>query len=135
MMSAPVDIVAVAARPPVEFSAESSAAAVRAGISRYAEYLGGRLDVLLSLPETRPGFSEADAVWLAASVAARIQRKAPHARVESTGRGNAGVIRAIERVLRVLAERGDGLVSAREHPGDSCVRARVCARAACAGDG
>ncbi|RJS12856.1 hypothetical protein DRW03_36360, partial [Corallococcus sp. H22C18031201] len=156
-MSAPVDIVAVAARTPVGLSAESSAAAVRAGISRYAEYpfvdvrgtpvivaadsllgrglegrerllpmvegvleeleaklepkvfLGGRLEVLLSLPETRPGFSEEDAVWLADAVAARFREKTRHARVEIAGRGHAGAIRAVERVLQVGSERGNGL--------------------------
>ncbi|MBJ6761085.1 hypothetical protein JGU66_09945 [Myxococcaceae bacterium JPH2] len=156
-MSAQVDVVAVGARTPVGHSAESSAAAVRAGISRYAEYpfvdargspvvvaadsllgrgldgrdrlkpmvesvleeletkldpkvfLGGRLDVLLSLPETRPGFSEGDAAWLADSVAARFQGKTPHARVEIAGRGHAGAIQAVDRVLRAGAERRDGV--------------------------
>ncbi|GHG81757.1 hypothetical protein [Comamonas sp. JC664] len=37
-MSASLDVVAVGARTPVGYTAESSAAAVRAGISRYAEY-------------------------------------------------------------------------------------------------
>ncbi|WP_426753611.1 hypothetical protein [Myxococcus sp. Y35] len=37
-MSTSLDVVAVGARTPVGYTAESSAAAVRAGISRYAEY-------------------------------------------------------------------------------------------------
>ncbi|MCY1041608.1 hypothetical protein OV208_09815 [Corallococcus sp. bb12-1] len=37
-MTAEVEVVAVGARTPVGYTAESSAAAVRAGISRYAEY-------------------------------------------------------------------------------------------------
>ncbi len=37
-MNTPVEVVAVGARTPVGLTAESSAAAVRAGISRYAEY-------------------------------------------------------------------------------------------------
>jgi 3-oxoacyl-[acyl-carrier-protein] synthase-1 len=37
-MSAPVEVVAVGARTPLGFTAPSSAAAVRAGICRYAEY-------------------------------------------------------------------------------------------------
>ncbi|WNG20908.1 hypothetical protein [Cystobacter fuscus] len=156
-MNAQVEVVALGARTPVGLSAESSAAAVRAGISRYAEYpfinargeplvvaadrllepklegrerlvpmvesvleeieakLGhkvlyvGSLRVLLALPETRPGFSESDAKWVADSLAARFRTKTSSARVEIAGRGHAGAIQAVEHVLRECSESRDNL--------------------------
>ncbi len=147
-MNAQVEVVSVAARTPVGLTAESSAASVRAGICRYAEYpfidsrgepvvvatdrlleprlegrdrllpmaesvleeieekidqkilYGGKLSVLLALPETRPGFSEKDAAWVAESLAARFRAKTSSARVEIAGRGHAGAIRAVEQVMR-----------------------------------
>ncbi|QRK06690.1 hypothetical protein JQX13_42545 [Archangium violaceum] len=156
-MNAQVEVVAVAARTPVGLTAESSAASVRAGICRYAEYpfidprgepvvvsadrllepklegrdrlvpmaqsvleeieakidqkilYGGKLSVLLALPETRPGFSEEDAAWVADSVAARLRSKTSSARVEIAGRGHAGAIRAVEQVVRECSESRDNL--------------------------
>lgn len=156
-MNAQVDVVAIGARTPVGLTAESSAAAVRAGISRYAEYpfvdprgepvvvaadrllaprlegrdrlvpmvesvleeleskldqrvvYGGMLSVLLALPETRPGFSEADAAWVVDSVASRFRANTPGARVEVVGRGHAGAIRAVEKVVRECSESRDNL--------------------------
>ncbi|HYO59401.1 hypothetical protein [Archangium sp.] len=156
-MNAQVEVVAVGARTPVGLTAESSAAAVRAGISRYAEYpfvdprgepvvvaadgllgpklegrdrlvpmaesvleeietkidqkilYGGRLSVLLALPEARPGFSEGDAAWVADSLAARIRAKTSSARVEIAGRGHAGSIQAVEQAMRECSESRDNL--------------------------
>ncbi|MFL5353214.1 hypothetical protein [Archangium sp.] len=156
-MNAQVEIVAVAARTPVGLTAESSAASVRAGICRYAEYpfvdprgervvvaadrllgsrpegrdrlmpmavsvleeleakieqkilYGGKLSVLLALPETRPGFSEEDAAWVVDVVAARLRSKTSSARVEIAGRGHAGAIRAVEQVMRECSESKDNL--------------------------
>lgn len=156
-MTAQVEVVAVGARTPVGLTAESSAAAVRAGISRYAEHpfidprgepvviaadrlldpelegrarlvpmaesvleelesklepkilYGGRLSVLLALPENRPGFSEGDSVWVADSLAARLRAKTSFARVEIAGRGHAGALRAVEQAVRECSESRDNL--------------------------
>ncbi|WNG48108.1 hypothetical protein F0U60_31190 [Archangium minus] len=156
-MTAQVEVVAVAARTPVGLTAESSAASVRAGICRYAEYpfidprgepvvvaadrlleprlegrdrlvamagsvleeieakidqkilFGGRLSVLLALPETRPGFSEEDAAWVASSLGTRLSAKTSSARVEIAGRGHAGAIRAVEQAVRECSEGRDNL--------------------------
>ncbi|WP_245814359.1 hypothetical protein [Cystobacter ferrugineus] len=138
-MNVQVEVVAVAARTPVGLTAESSAASVRAGICRYAEYpfidprgerlvpmaasvleeieakidqkilYGDKLSVLLALPETRPGFSEEDAAWVVDSVAARLRSKMSSARVEVAGRGHAGAIRAAEQVMRECSEGRDNL--------------------------
>jgi 3-oxoacyl-[acyl-carrier-protein] synthase-1 len=156
-VNAQVDIVAVGARTPVGLNAESSAASVRAGIKRYAEYpfvdprgepvvvaadgllepelegrdrlvplaesvleeieaklgqdilYGGRLSVLLALPEPRPGFSEDDATWVVNSLSARFRAKTSNARVEIAGRGHAGAIQAVEHVLRECSESRDNL--------------------------
>lgn len=156
-MNAQVEVVAVGARTPVGLTAASSAAAVRAGISRYAEYpfinargerlvvaadgllgtrlegrerllpmaqsvleeletqvgekvlYGGRLGVLLALPETRPGFSEDDAAWVVDSLAARLRAKTSKVRVELAGRGHAGALRAVEQAARECTEGRDNL--------------------------
>lgn len=156
-MNAQVEVVAVAARTPVGLTAESSAASVRAGICRYAEYpfvdprgepvvvaadrllgpkpegrdrlvpmagsvleeieaqidqkilYGGRLSVLLALPETRPGFSEEDAAWVAEAMAARFRAKTSDAHVEIAGRGHAGAVRAVEQAVRECSESRDNL--------------------------
>jgi 3-oxoacyl-[acyl-carrier-protein] synthase-1 len=156
-MSASLEVVAVGARTPVGYTAESSAAAVRAGISRYAEYpfadaqgepvviasdglldpklegrerllpllesaldeveakLGpealqrGRLSVLLSCPEVRPGFSEEDEGWLVNAVEARYRGKGSGACIVLAGRGHAGALRAVEQALRECADGRDHL--------------------------
>lgn len=154
-MSAPLEVVAVGARTPVGFTAASSAAAVRAGISRYAEYPfidprgervvvaadalletrlegrerilpmagsvleeleeqlgektlnGGRLTVLLALPEARPGFSEDDAAWVVQSLEARLREKTSSVRVELAGRGHAGALAAVEQAMQACTEGRD----------------------------
>lgn len=156
-MSAQVEVVAVGARTPVGLTAASSAAAVRAGISRYAEYpfidlrgepvvvaadrlletrlegrdrllpmagsvleemetrlgekilYGGKLRVLLALPETRPGFSESDAAWVVESLTVRFRARTSSASVELAGRGHAGAIRAVEQAMAECSERLDHL--------------------------
>nr|WP_254624236.1 MULTISPECIES: hypothetical protein [unclassified Myxococcus] len=145
------------ARTPVGLTAASSAASVRAGISRYAEYpfidlrgervvvaadallttrlegrerllpmaesvldeleaelgekvlYGGRLTVLLALPETRPGFSENDAAWVVQSLEARLSRKTSKVSVELAGRGHSGAILAVEQVVKECSEGRDNL--------------------------
>ncbi len=156
-MNAQLEVVAVGARTPVGLSAAGSAAAVRAGICRYAEYpfidrrgervvvaadalletrlegrervlplaesvleeletrlgdqslYGGRLTVLLALPETRPGFSENDATWVVQSLEARLRGKTSEVRVELAGRGQAGALRAVEQALKGCTEGRDAL--------------------------
>lgn len=156
-MNAQVEVVAVGARTPVGLTAESSAASVRAGISRYAEYpfvdphgervvvaadrllgtqpegrtrlvpmaesvleeietklgrevlYGGRLTVLLALPEARPGFSEDDAVWVSDMLAAHLRARASSARVTLAGRGHAGGVQAVEQALEECSESRDHL--------------------------
>jgi 3-oxoacyl-[acyl-carrier-protein] synthase-1 len=143
-MSAPLHIVALGARTPVGLRAESSAAAVRAGISRVRrhpfmldgggeplmaafdarlepELLGWRrvaalaasaiaevagkverslpaserLPVLLSLPETRPGFSEADARQVAQACLGSGAHSPRLLGAEIVGRGHAGALQAL----------------------------------------
>lgn len=155
-MTTDMHIVAVGARTPVGLRAESSAAAVRAGIcrvryhrlgadtegdplraaldSRLAPEVPGwrrmatlassaiaevaekaasqlpaseKLDVLLSLPETRPGFSDADARRVAQAISQQATRASRRIGVELVGRGHAGALQA----MRVAADRfaeGDG---------------------------
>lgn len=66
-----------------------------------------RIAVLLSLPETRPGFSEADAGSVAEAVlaGARAQGGSRQLGLEVVGRGHAGALEAIERVSRRSASR------------------------------
>lgn len=135
-----LEILAMGARTPVGLTAESSAAAVRARISRLKEHpfmvddagdrvraafdpllsadllgmdrLGpllesaireaiGKLgtlptptaEVLLALPEARPGFPEGAARKVAEAVSRSL---GPHYRVELTGQGHAGALRCLE---------------------------------------
>lgn len=60
-----------------------------------------RFTVLLTLPETRPGFSEASARQVADAVSARVRSSARPLGVEIVGRGHAGGLEA----LAVAAER------------------------------
>ncbi|MCY1047763.1 hypothetical protein OV208_41080 [Corallococcus sp. bb12-1] len=156
-MNAHVEVVAVGARTPVGLTAAGSAAAVRAGISRCAEYpfidlrgeqvvvaadalletslegrdrllpmaesvldelesrlgekilYGGRLTLLLALPEVRPGFSESDASWVVQSLEARLRGKTSNVRVELAGRGHSGALRAVEQVMKECTEGRDNL--------------------------
>jgi 3-oxoacyl-[acyl-carrier-protein] synthase-1 len=148
-----LDIVAIAARTPVGLLAETSAAAVRSGISRLREFpyvtpqgqpmivaadptlgdalegrarlvplvesavaevrrkLGaldlskGGCDVFIALPEERPGFSNADAEWVVHAVGGLLRAQAIAARVLIGGRGHAGVLAAVERVVALARER------------------------------
>lgn len=153
-MSTDMHIVAVGARTPVGLRAESSAAAVRAGICRVRYHpvlldgkgrplmlaLDARLDgkslgwrrvaalasstiaevaaktthlasslervqVLLSLPETRPGFSEANARQVAQALSQQATRSFRRATVDVIGRGHAGALHALRVASDCLAER------------------------------
>jgi 3-oxoacyl-[acyl-carrier-protein] synthase-1 len=155
-MTALVDVVATGARTPLGLSAEHSAAAVRAGVSRLREYpfvsdtgellvlaadpklrfalegrerllpmvesvldevlakLGhsapsGGYQILLALPEARPGFSDADAAWLADGTREHLGTAGIQAPVDLSGRGHAGAISAVERVVQESARRPDTL--------------------------
>ena len=63
--------------------------------------------VLLALPEARPGFSDSDARWIANAVGAATRDFAT--RVEVVGRGHAGAVRAVEQVARECSDRRDEL--------------------------
>jgi 3-oxoacyl-[acyl-carrier-protein] synthase-1 len=149
-----LEIVAAGARTPVGLTAETSAAAVRAGISRLREFsfidangkpivLGTdpRLDqraqgrarmwpmleavldeilrkagpgparlahgcnVLLALPEPRPGFPDADAQWLRQATQAHLDARGVSSRVVIAGRGHAGALSAIHQATQRVAQR------------------------------
>jgi len=150
-VSTGLEVLAVAARTPVGLRAETSAAAVRAGISRSREFpyvtlqgepmivaadprlhdalegrarlepimasvvaeiregLGavdlsrGGCDVMLALPELRPGFSEDDAQWACTTVKRLLYAQRIDARVSVGGRGHAGAIEAVERVAALAS--------------------------------
>lgn len=153
-MTTGLEFVAAGARTPVGLTAEASAAAVRAGISRLREFsfiaangrpvvLGtdplldpqaeGRArmwpmleavleqllrkvgpglarlrhgcDVLLALPEARPGFPEADAKWLCQETQAHLSAQGVAARAVIAGRGHAGALAAIHQATQRVAER------------------------------
>lgn len=55
-----------------------------------------RFAVLLSLPETRPGFSEADAGRVARAVLAGVERSTRRLAIDVVGRGSAGALEAFE---------------------------------------
>jgi 3-oxoacyl-[acyl-carrier-protein] synthase I len=148
-----IHVVAVGARTPVGLSAESAAAAVRAGVNRLGAHpfmvnkagelvamaVDPRLDanlraadrlvpmaasairqvvdklgkdivrageVLLALPEARPGFSDADAKSVAAALIAAVG--IPDLRLSLCGRGHAGALQgmamAVERLGAGRAE-------------------------------
>lgn len=153
----PMDIIAVSARTPVGFTAESTAATVRAGLSRFNEYPfvsakgeplivaadpelapdleirerlwamlasvldeirskvdpGGRYRgpcyLFLALPETRPGFTDRDAGWIARSLQARRPPIGTQIHVELAGRGHAGAIQAVERAVQECTRGADAL--------------------------
>jgi 3-oxoacyl-[acyl-carrier-protein] synthase-1 len=161
-MSTGLEIVEIGARTPVGLQAETSAAAVRAGIMRMSECplaavdpdgepklvaadprlgftlmgverlgplvhgvidevvgklgrscSGAPLDVMLVLPEARPGMSElaieALVRRLATELGASLRARGAHATVTVGGRGNAGVAAAIERVAQSGARRDERL--------------------------
>ena len=155
-MTALADVVATGARTPLGLTAEHSAAAVRAGVSRLREYpfvsvtgellvlaadpklrfalegrerllpmvksvidevlakLGdktprGGYQVFVALPEARPGFSDGDAAWLADGIRKHLGTVGIQATVDVAGRGHAGAIAAIERVVQESVRRPDTL--------------------------
>jgi 3-oxoacyl-[acyl-carrier-protein] synthase-1 len=156
-VSGKLEVVALGARTPVGLTAESSAAAVRAGISTYREFpficptgepvvvaadariaplvegrerlvplgvsvldeilgkLGAwerevnRCRLLLSLPETRPGFSDDDAAWVADALRTHVQSAKAEIRVEIAGRGHAGSVLSAERAVQECAHNPDDL--------------------------
>lgn len=155
-MSVELAVVAVGARTPVGLAAESSAAAVRARISRLREYpfiaptgelvvvgadagldlklegrerlpplaLGAMREVAdklgsaalrtvtrlsLVLPAARPGFGEADAAWVVDELASRLQSAGIALAIEIAGRGHAGVIAAIDRIMQASTPHDSSL--------------------------
>jgi 3-oxoacyl-[acyl-carrier-protein] synthase-1 len=70
---------------------------------------GGGYHVLLALPEARPGFSDGDAKWIASEVHAHLGAAGITAPVEIAGRGHAGAIPAVERVIQESSRRPDTL--------------------------
>lgn len=156
-MKSGLEVVAAGARTPLGFTAESTAAAVRASISGFHEFpfimangdpvvvcadaeidsgLEGRarlvpmilsvIDevtgklaqgapyhgncyVLLALPESRPGFSDADADWVAKSVGSRMRASAWHVRVGISGRGHAGAMWAVQAAVQQARHGVDAL--------------------------
>jgi 3-oxoacyl-[acyl-carrier-protein] synthase-1 len=152
-----LEVIAAGARTPLGFNAESTAAAVRAALSNFAEFpfimtngepvitsadtklepsLEGRerlvpmiesaLDdvvqqlghgspyrgtcyLLLALPEARPGFSDDDADWTAHNVAARFRAAGWQVRNGIMGRGHAGAIAAIQRVVQESSRGTEGI--------------------------
>jgi 3-oxoacyl-[acyl-carrier-protein] synthase I len=148
-MRSPILIVATGARTPVGLTAETTAAAVRAGISRQGEHpfmfdhkgdsvlcaIDGRLDpcllgwarlvrlaaaalteiveklthgaswpslvqVLLALPESRPGFSDADAKHVLQKLQSTQSSERMNFTTESFGRGHAGGLQALAEAAR-----------------------------------
>jgi 3-oxoacyl-[acyl-carrier-protein] synthase-1 len=65
--------------------------------------------VLLVLPATRPGFSEADAAWVVDTLRSRLRGEAVELPVELAGRGHAGAIAVIDRLSHADAGRDAGL--------------------------
>ncbi len=153
-MTTGLELVATGARTPVGLTAETSAAAVRAGISRLREFsfidangkpivLGsdprlaheaqGRdrmwpmleavldellrkagpglsrlrhgCNVLLALPETRPGFSDAEAQALCQATKAHLDARGVPSRAAIAGRGHAGALAAIHQATERVAQR------------------------------
>jgi 3-oxoacyl-[acyl-carrier-protein] synthase-1 len=65
--------------------------------------------LLIALPETRPGFSDADVKAVVAHADARVRAHQPDLRVGVVGRGHAGSLRAIERAAQESANGVRGL--------------------------
>jgi 3-oxoacyl-[acyl-carrier-protein] synthase I len=152
-----LDVIATGARTPLGVNAVSTAAAVRAAVSSFAEFpfamsngepvvvsadteldakLEGRerlvpmimsaLDeatqalsqatayrgtcyLLLTLPEARPGFSDEDAQWIKTTVTSHWRVPDWDVRAGVMGRGHAGTMQAIQRVVQEAARGIDGL--------------------------
>jgi 3-oxoacyl-[acyl-carrier-protein] synthase-1 len=69
----------------------------------------GRCYLLLALPETRPGFSDADAAWVSKAAAARLETHLADVRVSVSGRGHAGAMRAVQLIAQESARAADAL--------------------------
>lgn len=153
-MAETVHIVALTARTPVGLNAESSAAAVRGGISRISQHpfvvdgagepvhfardariepqVSGwrrlallataaldqilrkldrvlssqnRVSVSLAVPESRPGFQDADAASLARELANQVSTKSLTTQVEIAARGHAGGLHALDAAAKAIAQR------------------------------
>jgi len=153
-MSRAVHVVALGARTPLGLDAESTSAAIRAGISRVAEHpfmvdskgdplmsgldpaldpgllgaerlveiartplrvvlsklseaqtFGSPLTCLLGLPETRPGFSDQDASFVAAQLRDAGAPDFPAVSVEPFGRGHAAAIAGLAEAQTRIAQR------------------------------
>jgi 3-oxoacyl-[acyl-carrier-protein] synthase I len=150
-------VIATGARTPLGLDAVSTAAAVRAGISSFAEFpfimangdpvvvsadteLDTRLEgrerlvplidsaigevartlsqghpfsgtcyLLLVLPEPRPGFSNDDAGWVKEAVTSRVRVPDWKVRAGVVGRGHAGAMQAMHRVIQESLRGTDGL--------------------------
>jgi 3-oxoacyl-[acyl-carrier-protein] synthase-1 len=61
-------------------------------------------DVLLALPETRPGFPDADAEWLCQAARAHLDARGVPSRAVIAGRGHAGALAAIHQATQRAAE-------------------------------
>jgi 3-oxoacyl-[acyl-carrier-protein] synthase-1 len=156
-VSATIEVIATGARTPLGLTAETTAAAVRAGIAGFGEFpfimasgepvvtcadteidskLEGRerlvpmiesaLDevmrqlshgapfrgtcyLLFSLPEARPGFSDDDAQWVKNTITSRFRVPDWQIRAGVVGRGHAGAMQAVHRVLQESARGVEGL--------------------------
>lgn len=149
-----LELIAAAARTPVGLTAESSAAAVRAGISRLREFsfvtadgtplvlgsdplldraaegrdrmatmleavldeilrkAGPRLirrdqgcDVLLAVPENRPGFTDKDADALCRAALAHLNGRGVRSRGVVAARGHAGALAAVRQAIERVERR------------------------------
>ena len=71
----------------------------------------GKIQLLLALPEVRPGFSDSDASWIAEAAQRRLRARGGGAGVdvEVPGRGHAGAIRAVEVAMHEARGRDDVL--------------------------
>lgn len=87
---------------------ESALTEVLRQLSRGAPYRG-ICYLLFSLPEARPGFSDDDAQWVANAITARLRVPDWQIRAGIVGRGHAGAIEAIHRVVQQSARGSEGL--------------------------
>lgn len=66
--------------------------------------------VLLALPETRPGFSEQDALRVAEALGTQLVERDVWCDIQLVGRGHAGCALGLQQALKTLAQRKDSLV-------------------------
>ncbi|MEM7152012.1 MAG: hypothetical protein AAF799_04180 [Myxococcota bacterium] len=153
-MTLDLEFVAIGARTPVGLTAQTSTAAIRAGVSRLREFsfiaangkpvvlgtdpllddriegrdrmrvmlesaldqalakIGPHLaqartscDVLLALPETRPGFSDPEAQWMCQVAQVRLHQHGIACNALLAGRGHAGALAAVEQATRRAEQR------------------------------